>query len=283
VEKRSRAQKAGMQLGPSLPQRAARSDWVGRLGRFGLLAQGVSYGIVGVLAFELAIGRGGKATSRQGALKTLADESGGAILIVLLAVGFAAYAVWRLAQAIFDRKGEGDDPAGLAKRVGQLGKAALYGALAAGAVAVVLGSGGSGTSGGGRKEAEGVLGWPGGRWIVGAAAIAILGVAAYQFYRAATKKFMRDIDTGDMSGGEERWTERLGIVGLAARGVVFGIAGWFLLKAAFQYDASEAVGIGGALAKLANAPYGPWLLGATAAGLVVFAAFCVVQSRYRQV
>src|SRR3954464_15325453 len=98
--------------------------WLAVLARVGLFAQGVSVALVGVLALELALRGGGKWPSRQGALATLADESFGTTLLVALAVGFAAYALWRVAQAFFER--EEDDSKLWAKRLGYLGRAAVY-------------------------------------------------------------------------------------------------------------------------------------------------------------
>jgi hypothetical protein len=119
-------------------------NWIEKLGRAGLLAQGFSYGLVGLLAIELALGKGGKTTSREGALKTLADSTFGKIVIVLLALGFAGYAAWRLAQALFDRGGEGSDPKALGKRAAQLAKGALYAGLAISALSILFGEGSGG-------------------------------------------------------------------------------------------------------------------------------------------
>jgi hypothetical protein len=63
---------------------------------------------------------------------------------------------------------------------------------------------------------------------------------------------------------------------------VLAIVGWFLLKAAVQFEPTAPVGIGGALAKLAHASYGSWLLGLTATGLIVFALFDLLQARYHK-
>jgi Domain of Unknown Function (DUF1206) len=260
--------------------RAAKSESVEWLGRAGLAAQGISFGIVGVLALELALGRGGKATSRQGALKTLADDTGGRILLAFLVLGFVGYAIWRFAEALFDRGGEGDDKKGLAKRAADFAKGCIYVGLTVTTLSLLFGSGGGG-GGGGQKEAAGVLGWPAGRWLVGAAGLAIAGAALFQFYRAVTAKFMDEM--GPMGPDAHDWVERIGQVGFAARGVVFGIIGWFLVKAALEYNAKDAVGLGGALAKLAHASYGPVLLGITAAGLIAFGLFCIAQARYRKV
>ena len=268
-------------------KRAARGPWVERLGRAGLLAQGVSYGLVGVLALMLALGYGGEAESREGALRTLAGNAAGLAVLGALAFGFAGYAIWRLAQAIFDRDGEGTDGKGLAKRASRAGKAVIYGALFVTTVQILLdgrrsSSGGSGGSGEDSATA-GVLAWPAGQWIVLGVGLAILGVAGYQLYRAFSEKFMDDIETGSLGAAGETAVEAIGIVGLVARGVVFGLVGAFLVKAALEYDPDEAIGLDGALAKLASASYGSLLLGLTAGGLVAYGLFCVVQARYRRI
>jgi MFS family permease len=263
-------------------RRIAQGRWIDRIGRFGLLAQGVSYVLVGALAIMLAVGLGGETASRQGALATLGDEPGGAVVLLLLACGFAGYAIWRLAQAIFDRGDEGDDASGLAKRAGQLGKAAIYIGLTWAAVGIVVrGHGGSGNE---EKEATGgVFDWPAGRWIVSAVAVAILAVAAYQVYRAVSRSFMDELEEYKLTKRSKRWIAGVGFVGILGRGVIFALVGAFLVKAVVEFDPDEAIGLDGALRKTAEAPYGSALLAATAAGLVVFGVFCLLQAYYRDV
>jgi hypothetical protein len=80
-----------------------------------------------------------------------------------------------------------------------------------------------------------------------------------------------------------RWSERIGLVGLLARAVVFCLIGAFVIKAAVDYNPRDAIGLDGALQKLANQAYGSWLLGLTAAGLLMYALFCFIEARYREV
>ena len=263
-------------------RRAGRSEWVEGLGRFGLLAKGISFFVVAAIALKVAFAGGGHVEDRQGALAALADETLGGLLLGLLAAGFAAYAVWRLCQALFDRGGEGSDAKGLGKRAGALAKAALYTGLAVGVVTILVGSGG----GSGKKEKEAtawVLDWPYGEWIVAAAGACVLGAAAFNAFRAVSCKFEDDLEKHDMSEHEERWYRTIGVVGHAARGIVFGLIGAFLIKAAIEYDSKEAIGLDGALAKVASQDYGRVLLGVTAVGLLCYGLFCVVQARYRRV
>jgi hypothetical protein len=261
---------------------AAESPWVERLARFGLVAQGVSFILVSVLAIELALGEGGKATDREGALRAIADHGLGRILVVVLAIGFGAYALWRLAQVFLGHDVE--ERGGRekwSKRLSSLGKAAIYGALCAFAVSILLGEDGGGNK---EKEAtEGILGWPGGRWIVGAIAIAIGAAALWNFYRAVSGQYKDSLKQQQMSSTALRWTTRIAFAGLTARAVVFGIVSWFFLKAAVEYDPKKARGLDGALRELADAPYGKWLLGIVSAGLFLYGLFCLIQARYREV
>src|SRR5438093_241369 len=103
----------------------AGSGWYAWLARGGLVAKGVSFGIVGILAVGVAADSGGKATSRQGALQTLAQHTWGTVLLVLLAIGFAGYAIWRFVQAFAEREDEGGENQTLkkwGKRAGSIGR-----------------------------------------------------------------------------------------------------------------------------------------------------------------
>jgi Domain of Unknown Function (DUF1206) len=263
-------------------KQAASSPWVERLARFGLIAQGVSFGLVGVLAIMLALGQGGKATDREGALRTIAEGGFGRFVVIVLAVGFGAYALWRLAQVVLGHDVE--DPGGKqkwSKRASSLGKAAIYGTLCAAAVSILLGE-----QGGGQKEEEatgGILGWPAGRWIVFGIAVGIAGAAMWNLYRAISGQYKEKLKTGEMSSTELTWTTRIAFIGLIARAVVFGLISWFFFKAALDYDPQKADGLDGALRKVAAQPYGTWLLALVAAGLFAYGVFCLIQARYREV
>src|SRR5829696_3335679 len=122
-------------------RRAGKSPWVERLGRIGLVAKGVLYAIIGVLAIQVARGGREESPDRSGALRTIAEQPHGKSLLVLLACGLAGYALWRLAQGILDRDNEGEGLKGLAKRAGALGKAGWYGVLCALTVSTLVGNG----------------------------------------------------------------------------------------------------------------------------------------------
>lgn len=262
------------------------SGWYAWLARFGLVAKGISFGIVGALAIGVATGVGGKTTSRQGALQTLAQDTWGKVLIVVLAAGFASYALWRFVQAFAERDEDGDKGAlkKWGKRAGYVGRGLIYAGLTAGAVKILVGSGGGQSQNQqARQNTAAVFDWPGGRWIVGIVGLAIIGAGLWNAYRGLAKKFEDKWRTGEMSQTERTWGARVGVIGHLARAVVFSLIGIFITKAAVDYNPKDAIGLDGALQKLADASYGPYLLGITAAGLICYGLYCLVDARYRDV
>jgi hypothetical protein len=88
--------------------------------------------------------------------------------------------------------------------------------------------------------------------------------------------------TEEMSLREERVVTFLGRIGFLSLTIVFAIIGWFLVKAAVQFDPHDAVSIGGALARLTRLDYGKALLGLVAAGVFAYGLFGFVQARYHR-
>jgi Domain of Unknown Function (DUF1206) len=91
--------------------------------RVGLAARGVIYSVLAYLVLDIALhGNSPAQTSGQGALGEVAHQPEGRSLLVAVAVGLAAYAVWRLLQAATGQPGGGHDR-NVLKRVGWLGSA----------------------------------------------------------------------------------------------------------------------------------------------------------------
>jgi hypothetical protein len=264
-----------------LAQRLA-DPWVERLGRAGLVAKAVLYAVIAILAFKVAVGGREESPDKEGALRTIAEQPFGQGLLVLLALGLAGYALWRLAQAVFDRENDGDGPKGLAKRGGQLARAVWWGVLCGLTVSTLLEHGG-GTSSNEQKTTAGVFEWPAGRYLVGAAGLAFLAAAAFNGWRAVTCRFNKKLKTGEMGDAEEAAATGVGVLGHLARGVVFGLVGVFLVRAAWNFNAKDARGLDGALLEVAQAPWGGALLTAVSAGLFAYALYCLVQARYRRI
>jgi uncharacterized protein DUF1206 len=260
-------------------ERIARSDGFEWLARAGFAARGVIYGLIGILALELAFGNSGNDASQQGALQTIAAQPFGKVLLVLVAIGLAGYALWRLVHALIGHGPERSDST--FDRITALLSGLIYAGLCALAVEILLGSGGGGSHDA-PKATAGVLGWPGGPWIVGAVGVALIGVGLYQGYRGVTKDFLEDSKTERMGPRIRSWIEWIGTFGHLSRMVVSGLVGVFLIKAAVEFDPNKAVGLDGALAKVEHASYGPFLLTLVAAGLIAFGVYSLSDARYRR-
>jgi hypothetical protein len=262
----------------------AGRGWYAIVARVGLVAKGLSFGLVGVLAIALAVGSGGKATSREGALAQLSHHPFGKIVLGALALGLAAYALWRFVQAYAEGADDDDGPARVwGKRLGYVGRGLIYAGLTYTALKLLFGQRGQSQNERAHESAATVLGWPAGRWLVLAAGIAVVGAGVWNLYRGLARKFEDRWSVGRLSPRMRRWGARAGVVGHVARFVVFALVGVFLVKAALDYKPKDAIGIDGALQKLAHASYGPFLLGLTAAGLVAYGVFCLVDARLRDV
>jgi hypothetical protein len=85
----------------SAGREAASSRWLQWLARGGLIARGVNYMLVGLLAVQIALGAKGKQADTAGALHEVASQPGGLVVLWLLAAGFAGLTLWRLAEAAY--------------------------------------------------------------------------------------------------------------------------------------------------------------------------------------
>lgn len=269
---------AGAQAGG---ESVAQSPWFERGARAGLISRGAVYIIIGVLAVKLAIGEGGETTSQQQALQEIAQQPFGKTLLILTAIGLAGYAIWRLVRAGIGHGPEASDST--FERIGGLVSGIGYLLLCIAAVKIIIGSGGGGGSEAASKTTGGVLGWTGGVYIVGIAGAATIFEGLDQGYKGITKKFLEKSKTGEMSHTMQTWFTRIGVFGHLARMVVFVLIGYFLVKAAIDFNPDAAISLDGALAKLAQADYGPYLLGVVAFGLIGFGLYSLLDARYRKV
>lgn len=278
MTQRESVSKAMPQSAKEAAGEAARHPWLKRLARIGLGSVGLVYMLVGLLALRIAIGPGsGQAPDQQTALQQIQGAPLGVALLALIALGLLGYAVWRVAEAFADLGGEGSDARGLARRAGHALSGVIYGGLGLQAGAMAIGVGGAG--GDQQEWTARLMGLPLGRWLVGIAGACVIGYGAYQIYEAWTRKYRERLNYGRMSQAERRWIDRASVVGLVAHGVVLGLVGLFLIQAARTYNPEAAQGLSGALNELSTQPFGPWLLGATAAGLVAYGIAKLIEAR----
>jgi len=258
--------------------------WIVPLARFGYAAKGVVYIIIGALAALAAFTGGGRKTDSRGAFEEILSQSYGKLLLGAVAVGMAAYAIWRIVQAVKDTENEGSDAKGIARRIGYAAIGVIHIGLAYSAAQLIFGSGGGSRGDAASKEwTATLLAQPFGQWLVGAVGLGFIAFAVSQFYKAFTAKFREKLKTNEMDEKTQTFATRSGQAGLSARGVVFGIIGVFLIQAALHSNAGEARGLSGALRALEQQSYGQWVLGVVALGLVAYGFYMLVQARYRRI
>ncbi len=249
------------------------------IARVGLVARGALYVMVGGLAVLAALGSGGRTTDPRGAVAEVGRFEAGKPLLILLAFGMTAFAVWRAVQAIedLDRKGRG--LGALLTRLGFLISGFLHLGLAATAAGLAI------TERGGtvRSWVARALVEPLGVYAVAIAGLIVIGVGFEQFYRAWSMSFENDLDMKAMSPAMQASVGVIGRFGYSARGVTFIIVGWFLIRAAMNVSAREVKDMGQALRVIGTQWHGNVLLGVVAAGTVAYGLMTFIEARYRRI
>jgi len=265
-------------------ERASRSDWLEGLARAGLAARGALYLVVAALAVQVARGHGDERADKQGAMQAVVRQPLGRVLLLALAVGLGGYALWRFVEAIVGpREDRGSAKANL-KRAACAARGVLYAVFFASAVKLLVSS--KATSRAGNPQSDWtarVLKWPGGTWLVVVVGLAVIGGGLYVGWRGLSRHFRKRLKSGEMSRAERRWILGFGTVGMVARMIVFAMIGLFLIAAARQHDPNQAVGIDGALKRLAGRSYGPALLVVVALGLAAYGLYSFAEARFRRV
>lgn len=246
--------------------------------RIGWATKGALYITLGILAVMAATGEGGRVEGGRGVVQWVASQPFGQFLLGVAGVGFACYALWRALQAIVDPEPHDDHKEMIAKRVGWGLSAAVHASLSVLAFQILAGSGSSGGQKGWIAQA---LANPGGPFLIGALGVFVIGVGLYQFKKAAKLGFMNDVQTAQMSQTERKSLRIVGRVGHAARGVVFPIIGYFLVKAAVTANPGQAKGVEGALEQVAST--GWYWLAILAIGLAAYGMLQLFYAKYRRI
>lgn len=257
------------------------SRWLETLARVGFIGYGVVHLLVAWLALQIAFGRSAADGDQSGALRTLAQQPLGKVLLVAVAVGLAAMALWQgIEAAVGHRAEQGRDR--VVERVLSAGRTAVYLSFAWTAVQVFRDANAD-TAGQQQAMSERVMAEPGGRWLVGAAGVVLVGIGIGMAVNGITQRFTKHLRTGEMSAKARQVICRLGMVGYVAKGVAYGTAGVLVVVAAVQYAPEQARGLDAALHALREQAFGTLLLCLVAAGFAAFGVYCFAQSRYRKV
>ncbi|WP_432479149.1 DUF1206 domain-containing protein [Nocardioides sp. GXQ0305] len=258
-------------------QRARNSDVVDHAVRPGLVAYGLVHLVVGWLALQLAFGGGAGSASSTGAVRALARQPFGEVLVWLVALGMMLLVLWQLWEAVAGHRGL-DDRTRLRKRLASVGKTLVYGYIGVTAISIATGSGSSG--GGTDSMTAKVMALPGGQLLVGLTGAVIIGVGGYLVWKGLSEKFREDLTAQGESGDTGTAVVLLGKAGYAAKGTALGVVGLLFGYAAVTHDARKSGGLDQALQEVLDQPFGPYVLGAVAVGIGCFGLFCFAHARY---
>jgi len=258
------------------------ADWIERLARFGYAAKGVVYVLVGVLAVQAAFSWGGKVTGSKGAFRTIASQPFGQVMLILVAVGLVGYVVWRFVEAFRDPEHNDSGAGSVVRRISYAVSGLIYAGLAFSAFKIALGSGG-GSGSGSSEKASTLLAQPFGQWLLGLVGVAAVAYGLYSIYKGFTTKFRRKLKLLEMKISMVKWAKRVGQFGLIAKGIVGIIVGYFCIQAARASSAAQVKTTEGVLQTLQEQPYGAYLMGVVALGLLAYGVHMLVQARYRRI
>lgn len=256
-----------------------RRDVIGIAARWGLAARAFVYLLLGVVAISVAAGHSTAETDQWGAMQQLNHREAGHLLLWVVAVGLAGYALWRLSEAAFGVAGEGRKAG---PRLRSLVRGIVYAFLAYTAFTIVLGRPSSSQAGRQEDYTARVMGHSGGRLAVGVVGAIIVVVGLALVVEGITRRFEKYLDMSGASPQARRVVELLGVIGTTARGAVVALSGVLVVQAAIEYKPSKAAGIDGALRALRDTPVGPFLLGVAAAGLIAFGIYGFAEARWRR-
>ena len=249
-------------------KRAAANPAVELLERLGYVVRGALYAVMGLLALKIVLSvAGGQATDLTGSLVVMVSNPYGKLVLIIAAVGLAAYSLWGFTRAIFDPLHRGSDASGYMARLGFVSSALSYAAIVYFAIQLLAGSGAR-TNDGTKNTIASVLTHPAGGALTILIGLVVIGVGLGQFMEAYRATFARDLKGTEMSPRTRDIVVKLGRFGMFARGVIFLIIGWFVVQAGIHHDPSQTQGFSGAFVFLLAQPFGRILLGIVALGFV---------------
>jgi hypothetical protein len=257
------------------------APWVERMARIGYAAKALLYITVGVVSAQAGLGRGGRITDTQGAMRVVHHVSYGRIVLGVIAAGLIGYAVWRLIEAVVDPDNRGTDMKGVLLRISFAVRGLFHGALGITALRLAASSRTAPHTDQTRHWASRAFELPAGQLLVWAAALSLLGYGLYQLYRAYASKLSKQLRLGELAPSLRRWIIGVSRFGIGARGVVFALIGFLLARAAARHSAAEAGGVRKSLGLVVE--IGRWPFVAVALGLTAYGVYELVNARYRDI
>lgn len=251
-----------------------------RIAQAGLVAKGIVYVLLGILAFMAAFEIGGQSANsadRSGVFGLLKDMPAGTTLLGGVAAGLVCYALWRGIQTF--RPAHRGGEAKMGKRVLYFFSGLAYLSVALTAIRLLLYNR-QDKGDGNQQLASSLLQQSAGQWLLGAAALIMAAVGVYQLYYGLSEKYRKHVQGLSLSTPAASLLLRSGKIGYVARGIVWLIIAWLLLNAALHANAAEAGDTAQAFQFVESSTAGSLLLGALGVGLAAYGIFNFIRARY---
>jgi hypothetical protein len=263
--------------------------WLRAVSRFGLVSRAAVYLLVAYLALRLALaihGRASEPVSGAGAVQEAARHTWGQASLVLLAVGFAGYALTQLVEAIFRPRHAASRFSRWRQRALSTSGCLLYSAFCVSTIALLLAF--RRPAGSAQSEhlqdtevTAALLRTLAGRlllFLVGSVVV----VAGIELGRRSVRLTFQERFTTQLRRRLFGSTVRaLGAFGCLARAAVCLLVGGFILKAAVLDSPSDTKGLDATFRAVARSAYGTVTVAALAIGLFSYGLYCLLEARYR--
>lgn len=259
-------------------RKAEFSPLMEALTRIGYGTRGLIYIIMGLLAVQVALGKGGALASPLGAIAKIGKQPAGMVLLWVVLLGLVSYSLWGVVRALMDPLHKGHDVKGLIERGGFLTSAFGYAVLIMPTYGYLTGTSLASKGSQTQRIITAIMAMPWGRWVIGIIGLAALASGLYQIYLAFKSGFDRQFETYALTPKQVKLATDIGRFGTAARGVVLAVVGGLIVFAAYRANPRQPIGMDTALATLLHQPYGIWLLGIVAVGLIGFGCYSMLSA-----
>lgn len=243
--------------------------------------KGIIYCLIGLFAIGTVLGLAAGPNGPKQVISWIGTNPFGKLLLCLVVLGLVSYSLWRWYKSLADTENVGHDKKGLVRRIAWSISGVTYGFLAFYTAKLILAKPTSG------DQKEDILirllnqSW--GEVAIWFITLIMLCVAGYEFYRAISEKFMKDIGTRGWDSKRHNLYRTFGKVGHLSRGVVYGVIAFFLGRVALLSDANQFKGMGGSLSAIGENGVGAVILAIVGGGLLFYGLFMFVVARYRSV
>jgi len=244
--------------------------------RVGYAGRGLVY--LTVAGFSLhAIWRGEQPQGTASTLSQLETTGWGSMILLLIFFGTLAFAVWNVIDALYRLENGGTDGKGIVARAGKIITGLIYGGVGGIAFSLLFAGDRRGGDSSIANWTAAVMGWPGGRWLVGFGGLIVVGAGLVFLVNGWKEKYREHLQANRFTQ-DWNWLLKAGVV---AHGVVTALIGILFVQAAWRANPAKAGGIGKAFSWLVNQPYGQVLVATICVGLIAFSLFSFVNAGCR--